>query len=174
MRHFLRGTMLGMVLIGLIGCQGGPAGTVDIPRAIKVATLVVGTPATATMPGTGISGAYEMLKVLYPEMVDPESDARVTLALAQAAQLLPLLSPLADDATNARTLDQIFDLSSQALSMSLGFVQKITANDPATAKKLQPIVLAFDAAAMLMPIIRATVDQVNARPAPAPVPVPAK
>lgn len=139
----------------LVACTPGKT---DLATVIGDAQLLIGTPvASAVCPAgpCGLTGAYLIFKNLYPQAVTPTADAKIQVLLSSAVMTGGLLDQLkaaataADQATDIRAVEGV---ANQVLGIIAGQIANVPNIDPA-------IVLGFQAAAILIPILEQAANQ---------------
>ena len=138
----------------LAACQSGQTPSAALAQAINDASILFGS--STAVPPTGLAGTYAMLKTLYPTLVPANVDAQVQSIFAAVPGELALLSTAAASLVNATTLKAIVQNGTSILNLVAPLLTPVVAADPALA----PVLLGFQAAAILMPIIMASVSQI--------------
>jgi hypothetical protein len=160
-----------IVTLALFGCSG--SAQANVQQAITDAGLIIGSP-TPT-PGTGLEGAYAALKVQYPTLVPASVDQQIQSAFAQAPIFLTALSAgaAAVTSTAASNLSGIISIGTQVLNL-LGPVITPTILAAASGNPLvAAVILAFQAATVLLPFIQGVVSQIAPSQATTAISVPA-
>lgn len=134
------------------------AGKTDVAGAIADAQLVIGTPVVSTVCPAGpcgLTGVYLTFKARYPGAISKAADDEVQKDLASATApggLLDQLKAAASAADQAADLRGIESVANQVLGILAAEIGKVPNIDPS-------IVLGFQAAAILLPLLEQSANQ---------------
>jgi hypothetical protein len=98
---------------------------------------------------SGVDQSWSALKLLYPQVVTPATDAQVRALLDSAPGILAQLSTAADAATNAGGLRGVESLVNQVLNIASATLSNVPGVPP-------NVLLDLQAASVLLPILEAT------------------
>lgn len=160
-----------VVTLAVFGCSG--SAQANVQQAIADAGMIIGSPTPP--PGTGLEGAYAALKVLYPTLISQSLDAQIQAAFAQAPTYLTALSGAAAAAgtTAASNLAGIVSIGTQVLNLMGPVITPTILAAAGSNPAVAAVILAFQAATILMPFVQGVIAQIIPSQATTAVSVPA-
>lgn len=142
------------LLAFIVGC----AGSLTMASIINDAQTLIGTPVvSAVCPAgpCGLTGAYLTFEKLYPQAVSPVADAKIQTLLATATEtggLLDRLKAASTAAEQAKGIRDVENVANQVLGIIATEIAQVPGIDPT-------VVLGFQGAEILIPILEAAANQ---------------